>query len=828
MLQPKARNSRLAPPSAPLNDTSELYRVLFENGPLPMWLYDPETLRFLKVNRSAVEHYGYSAEEFEQMTILDIRPSQDVARVLNFFKTREYAKGNLGCWRHRKKDGSLIDVKVFGGELTIDGRRANLAMIADVTAERTLEAEKRAESDRWHMVISQLPAFVWTTDTTPAYTSYEGSAPLLFDCPLSEMVGKPVTFIANDQVPEDEILRHYRVALSGRPERYEYRAKGRSFECQLQPLRDADSTIVGVAGIAIEVTERKRATEELARNEAVMAASRQMAHMGTWEFDATTKATKWSPELYDILGHPKSDTMLTSDSFNAHVHPDDRDLVETEMRRSVATRTTKRVEYRIIRSDGSVRWLLGVGDPAYDENGRFTRMLGSVLDITERKEAEATLDYLKHHDPLTGLPNRLRAEQFIADAISDAVHGRRAVGVLTLDIDHFKRINDALGHAAGDRVLVDLGKRLQGALRPEDLLARLGGDNFIVVLAGIEQEREAAEIADRLLFRASDPIDVGGRRMILTASVGVSTFPTDGLSPPSLIEGAESAMFEAKEAGRNQVRLCAEHQQERAVERLVLEQDLRMALERNEFVLWYQPIVDLHSGAIVAAEALVRWQHPRRGLVPPDRFIPIAEETGLIVPIGARVLSLAARQIASWRAQGFAGLRVGVNVAPAQMQNDGFIDVVRRVLDETGIDPDALTLEITESAITSYPKAASTLRALKAQGVGISIDDFGTGYSSLAHLKRFPIDTLKIDRAFIDDLTTDASDAAIATTIITLGHSLGMTVIAEGVETRDQWNMVRDLDCDGMQGFYYSRPLRTDDLTAMLASDRRIGVDRQD
>ncbi len=826
MIQPKARDLALPPPP-PFNDTAELYRVLFEDGPLPMWLYDPKSLHFLKVNRAAVDHYGYSAEEFERMTILDIRPPEEAERLLSFFEAREYPTGNWGSWRHRKKDGSLIDVKVFGSELSIGGRRANLAMVADVTAERMLEAEKRAESERWHMVISNLRAFVWTTDTTPVYTSYEGSAPLLFDCPLHEMTGKPVTFIANAQIPEEEILRHYRIALSGRPERYEYRTKGRSFECQLQPLRDGHGTIVGVAGIAIEVTERKRVAEELAKVEAMVAASRQIVQVGTWEFDASTTAVKWSPELYDILGHPRSDTDITDVSFNAHVHPDDVDLVATEMRRSVATHTTKRVEHRIVRSDGEVRWLLSTGDPVYDANGRFIRMLGSVLDITERKEAEARLEYLKHNDPLTDLPNRLRAEQFIGDSISDATRTRRGVGVLTLDIDHFKRVNDGLGHATGDRVLVDIGRRLRAALRSEDLIARLGGDTFIIVLPGIE-EREAVEIANRLLFRASAPLLVGGRNLTLTSSIGVSTFPIDGITPAILIECAESAMFEAKESGRNRVRVCSEHQQERAIERLVLEQDLRTALERNEFVLWYQPIVDLRSGAIVAAEALVRWQHPQRGLVTPDRFIPAAEECGLIVSIGARVLSYAASQIASWHAQGFGGLRVTVNVAPAQMQSDDFVDTVRRVIEESGIDPQALTLEITESSIMSYPKAASTLHALKEQGVGISIDDFGTGYSSLAHLKHFPIDTLKIDRAFVDDVTTDASDAAIATTIITLGHSLGMTVIAEGVETREQWNVMRDLDCDAMQGYYYSRPLRTDDFTALLASDRRIPVDDED
>jgi diguanylate cyclase (GGDEF)-like protein/PAS domain S-box-containing protein len=711
---------------------------------------------------------------------------------------------------------------VHGTRIVMDGRPMFVATVNDVTECRRLEAAVHAESERLQLVMLQVPAFVWTTDTQLAYTSYKGSIPTLLGESLSTMVGRSALCLANSQSPVEEIQRRYRSAIEGKPTHYEYVSDGRTFDCHLQPLHDASGTITGTIGIAVEITERKRMDEAASKREAALAAGQELAHLGSWEYDPNTDIFVWSHELYEIMDHPISDDALNGHAFWEHVYPDDLDMVRRAFAESMTTGKRLRVEYRIIRRDGGIRWLHSTGEMKCDAEGRVQRIFGAVLDITDRKLAEDRLEHLSLHDPLTELPNRLHAEQFIARVIAEAARQKRSVAVLSLDIDRFKTINEGLGHAVGDELLKAMPERLRPCIRTTDLIARLGGDSYLVVLADIEGVADAAEVAKRILRKTADPFAVANRALSLTVSIGVSIWPSGGSLANILIANAESAMFAAKELGRNRVEFCRVDQQALAVERLSLEQDLRRAVERDEFVLWYQPIIDFKTGAIVAAEALLRWQHPTRGLLAPDRFIPLAEETGLIIPIGDRALYSAACQVGSWRAQGFDDLCVTVNVAKAQLQNDFIVESVRRVLDLTCVDPSAITLEITESGIMSNPEAATTLAMLKAQGVGLSMDDFGTGYSSLAYLKNFPIDILKIDRSFIRDLTTNPSDAAIASTIVALGHNLRMSVIAEGVETREQFDLVRAMGCDAMQGFYYARPMRAEDFTAMLSSDRRV------
>ncbi|MGB5080931.1 MAG: EAL domain-containing protein [Burkholderiales bacterium] len=449
---------------------------------------------------------------------------------------------------------------------------------------------------------------------------------------------------------------------------------------------------------------------------------------------------------------------------------------------------------------------------------RSTRAIGSQIGLfMARRQAEERIRRLANYDELTGLANRNMFSQRLGHAIAQARRDDKPLAILFLDLDRFKNINDTLGHAAGDSVLREVAKRLGECLRESDTVGRLGGDEFVVLLEAIPQPMHSAVVAQKLLAAVARPFTFEGQEFHLTASIGISAYPADSSDMEILLRNADIAMYRAKEQGKNNYQFYSARMNVHTLERMALESGLRHALDRDEFVLHYQPKVDVGSRRITSAEALLRWRHPTRGLVPPMQFIPLAEETGLIVAIGEWVLRTACAQNKSWRAQGLPPLRIAVNLSARQFSHENLLEDVERVLNETGLDPAALELEITESMVMHDPeRAAMLLGKLKTMGVGISIDDFGTGYSSLSYLKRFPIDSLKIDRSFVKDLPLDVEDAAITQAIIVMAHSLGLKVIAEGVETADQAGYLRTHGCDEAQGYYFGRPVPADEFTRLL------------
>ncbi|HUK55265.1 MAG TPA: EAL domain-containing protein [Nitrospiria bacterium] len=443
-------------------------------------------------------------------------------------------------------------------------------------------------------------------------------------------------------------------------------------------------------------------------------------------------------------------------------------------------------------------------------------------EIAERKQAEERIVYLAYHDGLTDLPNRRLFEDRLGQELSRLPWRKRAMAVLFLDIDRFKQINDHLGHHIGDALLVAFSERLKRCLRPGDTIARLGGDEFAILLTDLARERDVSLIVQKIFDSLAKPIPIEGSDLFVTTSIGVSLSPQNGEDPPTLLKTADMAMYRAKDDGGNSFQYYDPALQTHKSEWLSLETALRQALERGEFLLHYQPQVDLDSGRIVGVEALIRWKHSERGLVPPVKFIPLAEETGLIIPIGEWVLRTACAQAVAWRSGGFKELRIAVNLSPRQFRQKNLIETVGRVLKETGIDPRCVELELTESIMQNAEASVKALRRLKDMGLEISIDDFGMGYSSLSYLKRFPINTLKIDQAFIRHLTDDPDDPMIVTAIITLAHNLRLKAIAEGVETAEQLKLLRLLRCDRIQGYYFSHPLPADEMTGLLAEDRRL------
>lgn len=446
----------------------------------------------------------------------------------------------------------------------------------------------------------------------------------------------------------------------------------------------------------------------------------------------------------------------------------------------------------------------------------------SFRDITKRKQAEERLHYLANFDPLTRLPNRTLFSDRLSQALQRASWHKRSVAVLFLDLDRFKNINDTLGHALGDLVLKNVSERLTACVREGDTVARLGGDEFVLVLDNLAQEEDTRLIAHKILSTLSSPFNVEGHEFFVTTSIGIALYPNDGDTYESLIKNADTAMYRAKEKGKNNYQHYSPALNARISERLALETNLRRALERSEFELHYQPLVTPAWGRVVGVEALLRWKRPDIGMIPPSDFIPIAEETGLILPIGEWVLRTACTQNKAWQAAGLPPVRVAVNLSGGQFQQQHLVETISRILDQTGLSPEYLELELTESVIMkSTETTVTTLRQMDALGITISVDDFGTGYSSLSYLKRFPVSTLKIDRTFVGDLTTDPDDKAIVKAIITLAHSLKLWVVAEGVETQEQLAFLQSLQCDYVQGEFFSRPLPADQVASLLTHTRR-------
>jgi diguanylate cyclase (GGDEF)-like protein len=496
------------------------------------------------------------------------------------------------------------------------------------------------------------------------------------------------------------------------------------------------------------------------------------------------------------------------------LHPEDR-LRVLAAHRNMASGPTE-VQYRIVRPDGVMRWVRACGYPVEDSNGVVYRVAGTIEDITERRELEDRLHYQAHFDSLTGLPNRVLFFDRLAQALARAQRASHKVAVLFVDIDRFKVINDTLGHGTGDQLLKRAAECLARSVRAEDTVARLAGDEFAIVLPRVERPEDAALVAEKVLSLLAEPFDIDGQEVLVTGSIGVAISTVDGSDTEALVKNADTAMFRAKNAGRNAYEFYTAEMNDRALEQLEMERRLRRALERNEFVLHFQPKTQVSTGEITGCEALLRWIGPDGKLVPPAEFVRLLEETGLIMRVGEWVIRSACKQIADWRRANVAAVPIAVNLSAKQFNHRSLAAVVESALRDYDVDGSMLEVELTESAAMQNPDdAIVTLGKLKALRVQIAIDDFGTGYSSLSYLKRLPIDVLKIDRSFVTGLPNNENDASITKAIIMMAHSLGLKVVAEGVEQRQQLRFLAENGCDDAQGYLFSRPVSASDMARM-------------
>jgi diguanylate cyclase (GGDEF)-like protein/PAS domain S-box-containing protein len=574
-----------------------------------------------------------------------------------------------------------------------------------------------------------------------------------------------------------------------------------------------------------QFSEQRRAEEALRESEERYALAARGANDGLWDWNLKTGRIYFSPRWKYMLGCGESEIGDVPREWFDRVHPEDVDGLTA----ALMAHTEGRVphfehELRVRHQDGSYRWMLSRALAVRDDAGKATRIAGSQTDITARKLAEERLLHDAFHDALTGLRNRTLFIDRLARCLRRARHTDGPdFAVLFLDLDRFKVVNDSLGHLVGDQLLMAIARRLESCLRPSDTVARLGGDEFAILLDDIRDVTDATRVAERIHRELSQPFQLGGQEVFTTASIGIAVSASHYERADDLLRDADMAMYRAKALGKARHEMYDTDMHARAVEVLQLESDLRRAVEGREFLVYYQPIVSLASGKLTGIEALLRWQHPQRGTLPAAEFLPLAEETGLIVPIGEWLLRTACGQVRQWQNEGHPELRVLINLSARQFQDPYLPGQIARVLEETGVAPAALQLEITESvAMRNIELSLATLEALHKMGVGISIDDFGTGYSSLSYLKRLPLDALKIDHSFVQHVTTNADDAAITESITGLAHSLGLKVIAEGVETAEQLAFLRSRRCDEIQGHLISPPLPAEPFTCFLRDSRSL------
>ncbi len=584
------------------------------------------------------------------------------------------------------------------------------------------------------------------------------------------------------------------------------------------PLRDANGNCTHLMVLKEDVSDRKVRRADYAQTRHLHERALASSSNGIMitRSDADDHSIVYvNPAFERITGYTAAEVIGQEGRFLVR-----DDLAQPELehiRTALREKSEGQATLRNYRKDGTLFWNELHLAPVRDLAGQATTHFVSVInDVSDRIRYQHALEYQANHDSLTGLANRNLLNDRIEQAIAGAKRSGLDMGVMLLDLDHFKLVNDASGHSAGDILLKEVAHRLKSCVRETDTVARLGGDEFVIILPNLPQPDDVDQIAEKILSALSRPVEVAGRDIFVTASIGVSMYPRDGDHGEILLRYADMAMYGVKENGRNSVRQFLPEMGSTAVSRLDMEGAMRRGLEHGEFVVHYQPKIDLRTRSVVGAEALVRWEHPKIGLIHPIEFIRLAEETGLILPLGEWVLTEACRQQVQWQQQGCAPLKIAINMSARQFRQADLAERVAAIFMTTGADPTQFVLELTESMVMQdVDSTLTTLRALKRLGVSLSLDDFGTGYSSLSYLRRFPIDELKIDRSFINDIHNNADDAAIASAIVAMARSLGMTVVAEGVENIEQADLLATMGCNEVQGYFFARP-----MTASAFADR--------
>ena len=782
------------------------------------------------VNRAFTTMTGYSKEESLGMNTRLLKSGeQPESYYANLWSTIVSGKVWQGQLVNRRKDGTTYTEEMTITPVTHDPENATLAHFVaikqDIT-ERMRAQDAVVESERRYRSLfeNMLEGFAYCQMLFDdrghpqdfVYLEVNGSFEKLTG--LKDVVGRKFSeVVPGGERSQPELIERYsRVALTGEPARFETEVAGLRMWFSVSAYAAGNGCFIATFD---NITERKQAEEALRQAEEKYRAIFEDAVVAIFQSTPDGRYTIANPAMARMLGYDSPEELVTSItdiSQQVYVDPKSRG----EFKRLLTKQgTVSDFECQIYRKDGSKMWI-SANARAVFKAGVLVGYDGMNEDITDRKVAEERVQYLAYYDALTDVPNRTLLQDRLSKALASARRQKDKVALLFLDLDRFKNINDSLGHALGDFLLQKVGERLKRWAREQDTVARLGGDEFLIVLTRIRDVADAAVAAERLMAAMTNEFIVQGNPLSISCSLGISIFPDHGESGEILIKNADAAMYSAKEKGRNNFRFFTEKMNAEVEERLTLENSLRLALERNELFLVYQPQMDMATGNIIGLEALLRWQHPELGLVPPDRFIRIAENSGLIMPIGEWVLRTACSQTRKWQDEGHAAVSVAVNVSAVQFRQEDFCNLIRRVLQETGLAPQYLELELTESLLLANADVTfSVLQELKAMGLTLAIDDFGTGYSSFSYLRQFRVSKLKVDRSFVRDVAVNPDDAAITSGIISMAKSLNLKVIAEGVETEAQMSFLRAHQCDEIQGYYFSKPLTVDKVADKLRSN---------
>lgn len=643
---------------------------------------------------------------------------------------------------------------------------------------------------------------------------FSPGAEFIFGYSRVEAIDKPAAIFQQKDNSQyfTRLIEQFRSGKQGiSEEKVLVRKSGESFPAFLTmyPLFSDSGILAAILGVAIDITEQKKTEEALKESEVRMKTILDCMHSGIMVIDAETHViTEINRRALQMIGARREDVIgsicnevICASASCDCLNTDEGQIVDNSERVLLSVNGEK---VPIIKTVTAV--YLG---------GR-KHLLESFIDITERKKAEHKIKQLAFYDSLTGLPNRSLLMERLNFLLAQAHRNKHLVGVMFLDLDRFKEINDTLGHSHGDQLLRIVSERLLTTVRETDIVARLGGDEFVIIF-DIVHDETMTTIAQKILGNLSKPVFLGEQEVVNTCSIGIALYPMDGNDENTLLKNADIAMYEAKQKGRNNYQFFSANMNDKTMARLILESSMRRGLERGEFFLNYQPQIDLESRSVIGFEALLRWQHPEQGLIPPDKFIPVAEESGLIIPLGELVLRMACAQNKTWQEAGFSPVKMAVNLSIRQFQQLKLQANIEEILHETGLDPQYLELEITESCIMeNADENIKILRMLKGLGIHLSIDDFGTGYSSLSYLKILPIDRIKIAQSFVRDIITDPDDAAIAQAIIGMAHSMKLKVIAEGVETKEQLDFLCHHTCDEVQGYYFAKPMLAEEIADFM------------